>query len=260
MDLDSAPIHNAAMTGNTGRDGSLVFMMIESVKYDMTLLNSTQGVNETYTVYPKDDYYEIWVTTGESWYTGGYNALDEINISVTTARKNVTYGFINITYKDALAGTTGNTIFVNQTNKTAGDLDEITIDSEAITTSDFNTSFLVPANDDSYFVVFEIQHSTFGKIVRIFAVIFEKAQVGIGLPSSWLIYIAVFFILFTGMFFGAVTSPTIGAVITCFVGWIMWGIGWLEDMGAAAPTTLVFATFISVLSVVMIRSRKERYV
>jgi len=257
--LSSVPIHNTSMAGNTGKDGSIVFIMIESVKYDMILLNATQGVNETYTVYPKDDYYEIWVTTGESWYTGGYNALEEINISVATARKNATYAFINITYKDALNGTTGDTIFINQTNKTAVDLDEITIDSEAITTSDFNTSFLVPADDDSYFVTFGIQHSIFGTVVRTFAVIFEKAQVGIGLPSSWLIYLAVFFIFFTGMFFGAVTSPSIGAVITCFVGWIMWGIGWLTDMGAAAPTALVFATFISVLSAIMLRSRKERY-
>lgn len=259
INLDSSPIHNQSMAGTTARDGSIVFMMIESVKYDLNFLNATLGINENYTVYPKDDYYEFWLTTGESWFTSGYNALEEINISVSKVRKNTTHGFINITYKDALSGTTGGTIYVNQTNKTGVNLPDITVASSAIPSSDFNKSFTVSADDDSYFVVFGITHSTFGTVVRTFAVLFEKVQVGIGLPSSWLIYIAVFFILFTGMFFGAVTSPTVGAVVTCFVGWIMWGLGWLADMGSAAPIALVFATFIAILSVIMVRSRKERY-
>lgn len=259
INFDSTPIHNQSMAGTTARDGSIVFMMIESVKYDLNFLNATLGINENYTVYPKDDYYEFWLTTGENWFTSGYNALDEINITVKSIRKNTTHGFINITYSDALLGTTGGTIYVNQTNKTGVDLPDITVSSKAITTSIFNTSFTVPADDDSYFVVFGITHSTFGTVVRTFSVIFEKATVGIGLPSSWNIYLAVFFILFTGMFFGAVTSPTVGAVITAFVGWVMWGLGWLADMGTTAPIALTFATFIAVISTVMARSRKERY-
>ena len=260
MPLDTAPIHNTSLSCYTDAFGGCSFMMFPAVRYDLSITNATLGISETYSVYPKDEYYEIWVTTSESWFTHGYEAIEEINITVTKIRKNTTYGFINITYKDALAGTTGTKIFVNQTNKTGVDLDEITVTSQAITTSDFNASFLVPADDDSYFVTFQIAHSTFGNIVRTFSVIFEKAQVSIGVPSSWLIYLAVFFILFTGMFFGATTSPTIGAILTCFVGWIMWGIGWMDDMGLAAPTVLVFATFISFLSVIMHRSRKERYI
>jgi hypothetical protein len=229
----------------------------------MLLTNTTLGVNDTYSVYPKDDYYEIWVTTGtggSAYYTGGGNILELINITVSTEQINTSYGKILIAYNDTSLGTTGGTIYVNQTNKTAVDLPDITVDSQAIPSSWFNTTFTVPGDDESYFVVFGIDSSIFGHITRTFSVIFPKSQVGIGLPSSWLVYIAVFFILFTGMFFGAVTSPTIGAVITCFVGWIMWSIGWLADMGMAAPTALVFATFLSILSVIMVRSRKERWI
>ena len=259
MPLDTAPIHNSTLTCYTDMFGSCTFMMFPAVRYDLSITNTSLSISEKYSVYPKDEYYEIWVTTSESWFTHGYEPIEEINITVTKARKNATHGFINVTYKDALAGTTGDKIYVNQTNKTGVDLNEITVKSSNIVASDFTASFEVPADDDSYFVTFQIAHSTFGNIVRTFSVIFEKAQVGIGLPSSWLIYLAVFFILFTGMFFGATTSPTIGAILTCFVGWIMWGIGWMEDMGLAAPTVLVFATFISFLSVIMHRSRKERY-
>lgn len=259
LPLEAAPIHNTSMACITDSFGSCTFMMIPTIQYQMTLVNSTAGISETYNVLPKDDVYEIWISTGGEWYPSLYDPMEQINITVTANRKNTTHGNINITYVDALAGTTGNKIFLNQTNKTATDLEQITISTKTITTSNFITNFTnVDAEGDSYLVTFEIQHSTFGRIVRTFAVSFEK-EVSIGLPESWNIYLAVFFILFTGMFFGAVTSPTIGSILTCFVGWIMWGIGWMDDMGLAAPTVLVFATFISFLSVIMVRSRKERY-
>ena len=185
-----------------------------------------------------------------------------MNVTVTTAEHNSTYGNITVSYIDALAGTTNMNIFINQTNSTGPNLDEITEASYIFigATSNWNYTWTVPADGESYFVHVNATHTTFDTIKRSFSVTFPKSAITIGLPSEWNLYIAAFFILFFGLLFGATTSPTAGCIICCFVGWVFWGIGWLDDLGLNAPIALGFATFVSVMSVVMVGSKKERFV
>jgi hypothetical protein len=196
------------------------------------------------------------------WLEGGADELEEVNITVTTSIVNSTAANVTVSYIDNMSETTGGTIYLNQTNKTAPDQPQVVLDSYGIPSSNFTYDLsALNHTGQCFFVNVEATHTTFGNINRTFSVCFKEEPVSMGLPDEWLLYIAMFLILFSGMFFGATTAPTQGALFSCFVGWIMFLIGWLDALDEVTTVTaLIFATFIAILSIVMTRSKKERYV
>lgn len=257
---EDVDVENTEMSGTTDALGCIDFMMVESVKYRVTF-EKVGIIDQEMEVYPKDDQYIVLVNDLPDWWEAGYDEQEVVTIDVTGTEINATYASITIQYNDTLSDTTGGTVWLNQTNKTAIGLDQDNLDSYNVAATNFTATFYVTSyHGESYFVNVDTEHDTFGFINRTFTVMFEEEPVSTGLPESWNIYIAAFLILFTGCFFGATTSPTNGALIVCFEGWVFWGIGWLDDLGAGAVLCLTFATFISVLSIIMIRSRKERFV
>lgn len=50
--------------GITGVDGSVAFKLDRTIKYTITAVNESLGVNHTFSVYPKSDEYVVWVGAG----------------------------------------------------------------------------------------------------------------------------------------------------------------------------------------------------
>jgi hypothetical protein len=71
--------------------------------------------------------------------------------------------------------------------------------------------------------------------------------------------IATFLILFAGCLFGAVSAPHAPLVMS-FLGWLFLAFGWLDAVFATASISLVLATVMSIVYLIMIRSKKERWV
>ncbi len=86
IDYSTYPLQNASMSGFTGTDGSITFLMVETIYYKMDFVNISAGINHTEWVYPKDEVYPITVGT-----------LTYAMVNVTPYANVSTY---NVTYTD----------------------------------------------------------------------------------------------------------------------------------------------------------------
>jgi len=235
--------------------------MFEPVQYQMTFVKAGE-INRTETIYPKDDYYIIYATAfgNTSWYSGGMDINEAISCSVTKGDAGTPdSGYINITYTDASLGTTGGTCYLNQSDP-ANPGTEITVDSYAIAANNWSTNFTtLDIDDQSYHVSIQPTHSTWD-FERSYVVTWPKAKVNpMNLTDTELMLIASFLILFTGLLFGAISAPH-APLIMSFVGWIFWALGWFDAVTLTAMASLTLATVLSVLMLIMWRSKKERYI
>jgi hypothetical protein len=62
--INNLSIQGVSLQGITDNDGAVVFAMIAPEKYAITITNTTLGVNDTYLLYPAEDYYKIFTGVG----------------------------------------------------------------------------------------------------------------------------------------------------------------------------------------------------
>lgn len=263
----ATPIANSLMSATTDEEGACDFMMFEAVRYNMTFSKAGE-ISKSITVYPKDEYYVIIPDDlgSSEWLDAGLDPNTACNATVTTAIVG-TDGQITCSYIDSTNTTTGGTIKLCQANTTDPMGAETVLSTYAIPAgcggAGCSTTFTLPScAGKSCTVRYAPTSSTFAsdKIARDFAVNFPKAVLNpLGLSDNILMLISVFFIAFCGCLFAA-TSATAGGLICCFLGWILFAIGWLRALGeSTAILALSVATVLSVAVLIMSRSKKERY-
>jgi hypothetical protein len=99
---------------------------------------------------------------------------------------------------------------------------------------------------------------------RTFEISFPKLILApLGLDPLLVFLIGAFLLLLTGMLFPA-TSVEIGALVTCFVGWILYALGFFIYLDAqpplgpaTVPAALSFGTVIAIFALIRLRERKE---
>ncbi|MDD3932729.1 MAG: carboxypeptidase regulatory-like domain-containing protein [Methanoculleus sp.] len=260
INMTSTPINTELMSGTTDTNGEINFMMVEVVKYQITLYKP-DVVNQTLEIYPKEDTYPIIISTaGGSLLPDAGDALRDIHINVTTSTEGDT-GHIHIDYNDTTRKTTGLTIQVTQQNTTDSSAPEEVIASHTVA-NDANVTHtfdLSVYKGQSFFIRLEAEHPDFGTVHRDYAVAFKGVRVPLGpLPDGLYIYVAGFGLMLLGGIFGA-TSATRGVVVIAFAGWLFWGFGWLDDLGLIAPASLGLVSTIAVMGVIVTRYREEGY-
>jgi len=147
-------VQNEVLTGTTGTDGAIVFTMVESVKYRVDIVDASQGISTSITIYPKEDEIPVYIwpaTTPPLGTTVVYDltaaALDDENTR------------LQLTYSDALDNTTSVTFYVTTENGTL-------IHSET-KTGDANVTLsyeMVNVPGEVYLFGFEATHGTYGTI------------------------------------------------------------------------------------------------
>jgi len=260
LNMTSTPINSELMSGTTDTNGEINFMMVEAVKYQISIYKP-DVVNQTLEIYPKEDTYPIIISTaGGPLLPDAGDALRDIHINVTTSTEGDT-GHIHIDYNDTTRKTTGLSIQVTQQNTTDSSAPEDVIASHTVA-NDANVTHtfdLSVYKGQSFFVRLEAQHPDFGTVHRDYAVAFKGVRVPLGpLPDGLYIYVAGFSLMLLGGIFGA-TSATRGVVVIAFAGWLFWGFGWLDDLGLIAPVSLGLVSTIAVMGVIVTRYREEGY-
>jgi hypothetical protein len=260
INMTSTPINSEAMTGTTDTNGEINFMMIEAVKYQISIYKP-DVVNQTLEIYPKEDTYPIIISTaGGPLLPDAGDPLRDIRINVTTSTEGDT-GHILVDYNDTTLKTTGLTIQVTQQNTTNTSAPEDVIASHTVA-NDANVTHtfdLSVYKGQSFFVRLEAEHLDFGTVHRDYAVAFKGVRVPLGpLPDGLYIYVAGFALMLLGGIFGA-TSATRGVVVIALAGWLFWGFGWLDDLGLAGPAALGLVTVLAIFGVIVTRYKEEGY-
>jgi len=261
IDYGKTQVHNQTMSGTTGSDGGIDFMMVEAIKYRVTFYKAGV-INTTWEGFPKDEYYTIWAPrfgTSE-WFEHGVNPLEAVNFTVTGTTATEDEATITVYYNDTLKNTTGAAVYLNQMFENGT---EILVNQYlGGTASTWSHTFNLPGDHrgESYIVRLRAQHETLGNITRDYGVYYKPAPISFGLPEDLLLYGAMAVMIFTALFFGQ-SSVGAGCIVFAFEGWLFYWIGWLQDLGSeyAVGTALVIISLVAVLVNVMQRSKRERY-
>ena len=257
----SAAGENITLTGITGTDGAVAFLLTPTFRHTITFTNASQGIDKTITLYPKaTEYWIIAKATESGWADYDYDPTRYIHIGVSKNEINDTHAFINVTYLDDLNMTTALRMWVNQTN--ASDLlgDQIMIDSWISPGSNNSTSHSFIVSDyrgQDYMVYVWHEHDEFGttysRPIRFIGILID-----LGLPTISYAYMSFAILFFMAAMFGA-TSTSIGGIVTCVTGWLLYAIGWLGILGLTAPICLALASTYAVGVMLADRARKGGY-
>jgi len=261
-DSDSLPQYRELNTNfTTGIDGSVSYVMYPATNYSMSFYKE-DVINREMILQPRQDTYRVVTDFNLRWWNEDwdYNIHNETNITINTTEANATHGNITFRYIDNLSETLNLTVYLNTTDTTdwrnQTNLDVFRINATSDVTHIFNITNYAGV---SYYLRFVINHTTFGERTRDFSVRFPGMLITLGLPANVYPFLAFGLIIFFGSFFGSKNAEQ-GALISCFIGWIMWAVDWLAILGAIAVVALSFATIISIISIIMKKGQMEGHV
>jgi PKD repeat protein len=256
--LSTVGINTTPMVDTTDSNGNIVFLMVPSVKYNITTTLTGYTFPPFY-VTPQDTQYNIVADlNGTGWWgPSGNNTLEQYNISVTSTKLTDTVGQIIINFTDVSGSTIGGNITIAQDNTTVrGGPDEVIV-IIPITSSSMNESqnVTVPQEGSAY-KVFVNPYGAEGpdiKAIRSFAVWFKGHPITFaGFSPTILLWFSMFLIIFLAMFAGATHAPQM-AIILCITSWVLYGMGWLDpietNLWVGTPVlvfTLGFATVMAI--------------
>ena len=247
-------IYNTTQSGTTDSEGEIVFVMVETIKYKVTFVNESVGINKTWFKYPTSDKYTIVIWAWE-YPEEGTEELLETTLNITTSTINDTHALIHVSYTDPSDLT--NFVNINITRLTTFNREEVVWNFTETNQSIINESFVVtPYQGRSFNVKVIAQHEKWGEKIWEYGIKFKGLLSDLELPEKMYPIMAIALIFFIGGFFGATTALQ-GSLIISIVSWIFYGIGWLSL--ASDPvmiSALSLATVMSILGLIMEKGRK----
>lgn len=252
----SVDVYNETMTGTTDSAGHISFLMVETVKYQMTFVNASQNISATHEIYPKDDRYTI--TIGEIpsqklayWVTSEQNNTDNTG--------NLTLHYID--YNDPVKTNWVNFSVYFLDNDTLAYTHNFTsiIDTNENTTTNLNASYI-------YKIRCVADHDDFGVFAWFVTVGFimpdmPKLPVVQDLTDElddWQVTIIGMFILIVFAFiFGAVSSG-VGGMVIAFMSSAFYYFGLLPLISSTAAHVIFPLIIVIAILNLMITQKEAR--
>jgi hypothetical protein len=254
ISLDEVAINGTAMTESTDTNGDVVFLMLPSVKYNITTTATGYTFPTTF-IAPQAIEYTITANWNESWFSSGNDTLKDVNVSVSWVKINSTHSFVNITYDDQTTTTTGGDFRIYREAATRM-ANATPIAVMNITSSSCSNSTIVntPTGGAEYRVDVNASTTSGDRVLRTFTHSFKGAPVNLpGWTPETQLWLALFILIFTAAFAGVLHAPQMG-VILCVELWVFWSIGWMEYLingngytEAALLIIFTLATFFTVV-------------
>lgn len=240
--------------------GKVTFLMIKNQQYRITLVNTTQGINQEVYLTPGDGYYVLFITPTPKYFKLPNNSNDNLIITPSSYIVNNTHAYVNLSY----VNTTGHNsnVFVN-----------ITLMNVDGTNSTLNTTSATINNDTFYYLFTPYA----GKSVIADMIIkadddsilyhYKYGFTFNGMPNNpyannitFLGYIAVVLILFVASFFSESTSGIGGLIVSGF-GLLMFNLGFMEApwFGNYISIILGICVIISILHIINTKNSKEGF-
>jgi PKD repeat protein len=139
-DLNTTPLLNSTLYGNTDSDGSINFIMLQSERYQMNYTDTKLGIQDTRYLYPiQNNYVEIFYTETPKV------SSTAINYTLWAQPINATYTSLNMTYVDNYETTNNLTFWVKANNGT------VIYTEYAPHFSTVNLSLIVPNKQGEYY-------------------------------------------------------------------------------------------------------------
>lgn len=258
INLDSTPILTTSMSGTTGYDGSIVFLMLESEKYKLTFIKPELSINESRYYYPKEDEYDevFWTETPQYSSQAIVYSFENSSVNATFTR----LGIKIINYATLSSELTSTEFFVdNATYGSSGETVASTVNFAATSTGD-NTTFYTDVPNimgGGYVWGFSFTDANYSSPINASKLyIFEDYQWKInplgasnGDPTATTVYnyaavglIALFAFMFSraNIKFGVVVVPLVAALFQ-YIGWLT--TGWFIVSIAMAMGVILYLRY-----------------
>jgi PKD repeat protein len=264
--LDEVALTTENLTQTTDSLGRATFYVIPTGKYNVTFTKTGYTFTPMILVPQDDDYIIYAVETTSGFFKDGYDELETVNITVQTVYINSTAHFVNMSYNDTLAHTTGGFINVTAKNVTVGGAD-VTLTSWAVTASQCtNSTVIIHETPVSGLVESNVTHTDFGYIGRSYPYTFKGAPVSfMGLGGEIVLLVVIGLMTLTTMG-GGILVGRHAAFVACAEGWFFYAIGWFDSLIARGSTTetllilaLSIATVASIAAIFELRKKAEKY-
>lgn len=215
-------IQNTNLNGTTGHDGTLSFLMVETVQYRVNCVKASAGINHTVDLYPKES--EYFIRIGSLPIAGGGN-YPTYSLNATTTGTNVTL-FGN--YTDT-SGETSSVRFI-VTNSTGS---EVYNTSVTLTGGVGSASFAVNNTKyDQYTYGLVAEHDTHGTIEKWIDITLKGTGRLIDFGDGWTdfmyLVMSVACIFLVAGCFGEI-DVRMGAIFIPITSGIFWFIGWMSE-------------------------------
>ncbi|MFA5248744.1 MAG: carboxypeptidase regulatory-like domain-containing protein [Patescibacteria group bacterium] len=230
-------------TGTTGTDGAVSFQLDQEVQYTLTFIKESSDIDIEITIYPIDDSYTVYVGLGTI--IDDLLDPDDEDQEITAVETSITKTIIDddnahitVNYTDVMSETSNLTFTLMQS--IAGDPDNrTTLSTYAFGAGNHSVSynFTVTGYDgQSYLVLIESDHTTFGDIYRLFGVQFDDTSGLFGFAVKTIGFIGMIFIVWFALTStsAAVPQTAVGlcAIATTFKMLSGWGY-YISDGGLA---------------------------
>lgn len=245
LDMNTIPLTNSTLTGTSGTDGSVVFMMLETVQYQITFTNVAKGVSEVVTLYPKEDSYLVLVSTSaagnadSNWGAGSGSIYRQLSSNQTGTKF-----FLNLSYVDAEHYTSSVFFYVEDGNRTP-------IYNTTYSGYSHNFSYMIDPfpHGATYYYGYTATNSAYGTLSGNAVATTHSRLLApleyLGWDTSWYMWITVvclvcFAALFSGTtnIYGTLLLP-IWSLMFGYFGWLDW-CPWEFQVGVAVLGALVF--------------------
>ena len=213
-------MENGTMNGTTDSHGGISFLMEPTIKYRVTFVKAGTNINESLTIYPKDDTYLVIVTT----LTEERNRNEYVSWDLNTSDHNSTHAYLTFNYTDNLNKTSTLYFFVKDGNRTE-------IHNQTFTYDDsISTSYLVNrTKGQSYIWGFNCSHDEFGYFAQSKFITFKSRLIDLAIlpDDKYYTWISIALLIFIAGLF-SVTVSRFGYVIIPGAGLILSYVGWLS--------------------------------
>lgn len=238
---NATEIQNTTMFGTSDSNGAVTFMMVETIRYQITLINDASGVNETISLYPKEAQYTVIIPPSVAT-----DISDVVTWNLTVQEINSSYAWLNLTYNDTVNRTTDLEFFVLNISKTQ--LYNVSYSDQSV----INVSYVAEyTTGTGLYWGFNATHTDYLTFQEIKFVRFEGRLIDLNLTNeSYYNWISIALMFFVTMMFSA-TSAKFGYITVPGLGAFLWWIGWLE-------VTSIIMIMALILGVLLYIGKKER--
>ncbi len=250
--------NNLYGSGRTGNDGSSSFMLYKTQRYSIHFSNSSQGIDKTWTGYPTDQEYVVYVYPWEFVWDNTSTGQSDVNTMINTfivVSANGSSGDITAYYNDTSLTTSA--VTMNVYKRLNGTADELLVTQTTMSNSNFNYKFVMPdVSGQDYKVVITATSSKYGTVIRSYPWRFPGPKYPIeGLPAmayTWIGFIIPTFVALTASYRNLKFAP----IIFCASSWIFVMIGWMDQMGPLYELGLAVVTVFSVIFIFKMKQQE----
>ena len=232
-------------SGQTGSDGRITFALFEDTFYRITFINATQSISESMSLYPRDNYYKIYIT-GFDFSPSDKEMRDTVNWYYSKNDHNNTFSWLNFSYYDSENKTTFIEYWINDSDR-----ENIFYTNSTYPCNNsqvWRSDNLVNSENTTYLVHFsaihpdypELQHS--GQEVISF---FTGRLIELMFDEQWhYTLVSVIILIFIASLFSAV-NVGLGAILTCLAAIFLQYLNWLP-ISTIGYVSLVLATIMAI--------------